>query len=96
MVGYDNWNGKEFEISQHGSHSWNGKVTVWQIGGYKGAESLGRKSEGPASGNWKKGDRITLQTCKKPSKIYILNIIHIRVLNQIFGKIEKFCAFANF
>ena len=87
MVGYDNWNGKEFEISQHGSHSWNGKVTVWQIGGYKGAESHGRKSEGQASGDWKKGDRITLQACRKPSKpskIYILNIIHIVVLNILF------------
>ena len=83
MVGYDHWNGKEFEISQTGSHSWNGNVTVWQVGGPEGMGSHGRKTKGQALGDWKKGDRITLQECRKSSKIYILNIIHIVVLNLI-------------
>ena len=62
MVGYEKWSGQEFEIVQDGSHSWKGKVTVWNFG----SGSHGRKSDKSANGDWKKNDtiKLELQHCK--------------------------------
>ena len=65
MVGYKNWHGKKFEIVQEGSHSWRGKVTVWNVA----TGSHGRKSYGAANGDWKEGDTITLKYCSEPGKL---------------------------
>ena len=71
MVGNENWNGKEIEIVQDGSHSWKGKVVVWNVA----SGSHGRKVNGEANGDWKKDDKITLQTCREAGKFQILVIM---------------------
>ena len=76
MVGYENWDGEEFEIIQTGSHSWRGKVMVWK----RASGSHGRKSKGTAVGDWRTDDIITLQTCSETGMICIRNIIHMLVL----------------
>ena len=68
MVGNEDWDGKEFEIAQDGSHSWDGKVIVWK----RASGSHGRKLDGPADGDWGKGDRIMLEGCTEPGKIFYI------------------------
>ena len=68
MVGNEDWDEKEFEIFQDGSHSWTGKVIVRN----RGSGSYGRKLDGYADGDWGKGDRITLQGCTEPGKTFFL------------------------
>ena len=71
MVGYEDWNGNEFEISQAGSYSWTGKVKVWKVT----SASHGRKAVGDADGDWQASDTISLQSCAKglykPGILYI-------------------------
>ena len=71
MAGNNNWNGQEFEIVQYGSHSWRGKVKVWNVA----SGSHGRKVDGAANGDWKKDDMIMLQTCSKDGKFLIITIL---------------------
>ena len=83
MVGYENWNGQEFEIDQQGSNSWKGKVIVWSD------EKLGphgRKSQGSKDGNWKKSDIIKLLKCSQPGRIYCnrRNLLTIFYLSNFF------------
>lgn len=59
MLGYKDWNGKEISVVQEGSHAWKGNVIIWnnQYG------KMGRRVSGSGSGQWAKGDTITLSLC---------------------------------
>ena len=83
MVGYENWNGQEFEIDQQGSNSWKGKVIVWldeKLGPH------GQKSQGSKDGDWKKSDIIKLLICSQPGRIYCnrRNLLTIFYLSNFF------------
>lgn len=69
MVGYDDWDGSTFEITQTGyrnsqSLDWTGTVEVWKgTTGNGGAH--GRRHGGKAPGQWKVGDMIVPESCGK-------------------------------
>ena len=79
MIENDKWDGKEFEIIQGGSKSWKGKVMVWN----RASGSHGRKVHGSSSGDWKKGDTITLRACGERSKYSNIKIDDIVVRNPL-------------
>ena len=73
MVGREDWNNQQFQITQEGSHIWSGKVIVWEA--TSKYETHGRKVEGAADGDWEKSDSIKLAGCK-PRRIYCILSYH--------------------
>ena len=63
MVGYNDWNGKTFNVIQKGSLTWSGSVIVWK--GTSDSAAHGRRNQGSSTNQWVTGDIIEI--CK-PSK----------------------------
>ena len=66
VIGNKNWDGKQFDIIQDGSHNWMGKVKVWKTDNISLA--VGRRDYGNAEEQWNVGDTIRLQGCKTDSE----------------------------
>ena len=67
MVG-ENWDGRNYEIVQNGSRSWEGRIDVWKK--EDTSAGMGKKSYGAAAGDWKVNDTIELKSCRNPGKIF--------------------------
>ena len=78
MIGIDKFNaipstGNVFTVIQKGSQPWEGKVRIWARDSDGNINPHGRREEGVADGQWKKGDTIALKACTpkpRPGRIY--------------------------
>ena len=80
MVGNMEWNDKEFDIVQQGSHHWSGRVIVW---GDHASGAHGRRVSDAGGrdqpGQWAAGDTIYLQSCMAAAGMCICICICISV-----------------
>ena len=96
MIGTDKFDaisdgGTVFTIVQKGSQSWEGRVRIWPRNSDGTSNPHGRREEGTAAGQWKKGDTIALKGCTSkpgPGRIYSifasdLNNIHKYILQKM-------------
>ena len=60
MVGFNDWDGKTFNIIQKGSLTWSGSVIVWK--GTTDSAAHGRRNQGSSTNQWVTGD--TIEICK--------------------------------
>ena len=60
MVGYNDWDGKTFNVIQKGSLTWSGSVIVWKADSDNAAH--GRRDQGALNNQWVTGD--ILEICK--------------------------------
>ena len=99
MIGADKFNaisssGNVFTVIQKGSKSWEGKVRIWTRDSVGNSNPHGRREEGTADGQWKKGDTIGLKGCTskpRPGRVYFIFVIY---LNNVYCK--KCVSFINF